>query len=202
MGLSRMSHSKNRHAVGWPQALYGSVVQKSRTPACHAGGRGFKSHRSRHKYRMEDTIMITDDPNTWGMCCSEEMAQKCAESNYHKPSFSDKAADFLLIAATYVIIVPFIFILYFILACIAVTGIDATLSLFSIPISTFPRILICGFVTIIGCLVQLNDLKNVKLLIQCGYGAEEWLRAPIYFGSWILASILIAPLLISFTSAS
>ena len=30
-----------------PTTLYGFVVQLVRTPACHAGGRGFKSHRSR-----------------------------------------------------------------------------------------------------------------------------------------------------------
>lgn len=25
---------------------------------------------------------ISSDPDTWGMCCSEEMVRKCAESNY------------------------------------------------------------------------------------------------------------------------
>ena len=27
---------------------------------------------------------ITDDPDTWGMCCSKEMAYKCAEEYYDR----------------------------------------------------------------------------------------------------------------------
>ena len=141
---------------------------------------------------------ITDDPDTWGMCCSEEMARKCAEENYQRPSPFDSAANFLLAAASYVIVIPAIIILYFILACIAVTGMDTALYLFSIPTTVIFRILACGSVTVIGCLIQLNDLRDVKDLIQCGYEAETWIRAPIYFCTWILSSILISPFLISF----
>ena len=36
----------NKYPLGVP--LYGSVVQLARTLACHARGRGFKPHRSRH----------------------------------------------------------------------------------------------------------------------------------------------------------
>ncbi len=34
------------------------------------------------KYPKDLYDGITSDPDTWGMCCSEEMARKCAESNY------------------------------------------------------------------------------------------------------------------------
>ena len=32
-------------------AVYGVLAQKSRAPACHAGGHGFKSRTRRHFYR-------------------------------------------------------------------------------------------------------------------------------------------------------
>ena len=33
-------------------AVYGVLAQKSRAPACHAGGHGFKSRTRRHFYRF------------------------------------------------------------------------------------------------------------------------------------------------------
>lgn len=33
---------------------------------------------------------ITDDPDTWGMCCSEEQARKCAEAWYDDQIKDDK----------------------------------------------------------------------------------------------------------------
>lgn len=33
---------------------------------------------------------ITDDPDTWGMCCSEEQARHCAEAWYDNQIKEDK----------------------------------------------------------------------------------------------------------------
>lgn len=33
---------------------------------------------------------ITDDPDTWGMCCSEEQARRCAEAWYDDQIKEDK----------------------------------------------------------------------------------------------------------------
>ena len=39
---------------GQPPSIFGAVVQSVRTPACHAGGRGFKSLPLRHLGSLKD----------------------------------------------------------------------------------------------------------------------------------------------------
>lgn len=38
----------------------------------------------RKKYPARAYRGITSDHNTWGMCCSEEMARLCAEEHYDR----------------------------------------------------------------------------------------------------------------------
>lgn len=44
---------------------------------------------------------ITDDPETWGMCCSEEMARKCAEEHYdeQQKAYARERRIFLIVSA-------------------------------------------------------------------------------------------------------
>lgn len=52
---------------------------------------------------------ITSDPDTWGMCCSEEMARKCAEEYYDtskkekKERISSAIISFIVILLAFVI---------------------------------------------------------------------------------------------------
>ena len=50
VGAHRLAVTWRRVAAG-PENTNGSVVQLVRTPACHAGGRGFKSHPRRQVER-------------------------------------------------------------------------------------------------------------------------------------------------------
>ena len=55
--VGNYTNASYRHCLdrwGVASAPYGGVVQKSRMPACHAGGYGFKSRRHRHVKRQSD----------------------------------------------------------------------------------------------------------------------------------------------------
>ena len=67
-------------------AYYGAIVQLVRTPACHAGGRGFNPHSSRH-FRELGVMASTNDSKSY-----------CRGSNPLVPAIigaspSGKAAD-------------------------------------------------------------------------------------------------------------
>lgn len=48
---------------------------------------------------------ITGDPDTWGMCCSEEMARLCAEEHYDRNRRDGAKFAFLAGIATLIVII-------------------------------------------------------------------------------------------------
>ena len=51
---------------------------------------------------------ITDDPESWGMCCSKEMAYKCAEEYYDTYIRKDKYHWVNILGVTIVLMIPIV----------------------------------------------------------------------------------------------
>lgn len=51
---------------------------------------------------------IADDPESWGMCCSKEMAYKCAEEYYDTYIRKDKYHWLNILGVTIVLMIPIV----------------------------------------------------------------------------------------------
>ena len=53
---------------------------------------------------------ITDDPDTWGMCCSEEQARRCAEAWYDDQIKEDRKCGIIGFSVSAVVAIALIVI--------------------------------------------------------------------------------------------
>ena len=144
---------------------------------------------------------ITDDPDTWGMCCSKEMAYRCAESNYKAPSIFEKLAWFILCALEAAVTALTTLVLYLFWALLMCNMIGAAFTLFCGAATRGVYIVTSILTGLIAVPIIKDGIQKIVREIHYGYSVDSWITTLVWIVTWVLATILSGPVIASIMGA-
>lgn len=146
-----------------------------------------------HLYPPQVYSGISDDPDSWGMCCSKEMAHRCAESHWdaRKSNTVGTIALAVLVAlctAGGTCIVAVLLLMF----TLSVVDIFVQISGLQLLYQACGVLLLMGFVPL-----ALSQWKELCERIRYGYAIFDWIGIPVMIVSYITVVIGALPMLIS-----
>lgn len=148
--------------------------------------------KENHRYPPQVYSGISDDPNSWGMCCSEEMARRCAEQHWdaQKPStLADIALTFFAVACT----IGVTGIVAMVLLGFVMSVMDAFVQV--IPIAGAKALYYAGgLLLLVGFIPFASGQWNVlRERLKYRYDMFDWVSIPVMVITYVAVIVIVTP---------
>lgn len=151
-----------------------------------------KKTKESNRYPPQVYSGISDDPDSWGMCCSEEMARRCAEQHWdaQKPS---TLADIALTTFVIFCTIGVTSIVALVLLGLVMSVMDAFVQV--IPIAGAKALYYAGgLLLLVGFVPFASGQWNVlRERLKYRYDMFDWVSIPVMVITYVAVIVIVTP---------
>lgn len=151
-----------------------------------------KKTKESHRYPPQVYSGISDDPDSWGMCCSEEMARRCAEQHWdaQKPN---TLADIALTTFVVLCTVGVTSIVALVLLGFVMSVMDGFVQV--IPVAGFEFLYYAGGLLLLVGFIPFaaGQWKVLRDRLKYGYVMFDWISIPVMVITYVFVIVCVTP---------
>ena len=156
-----------------------------------------KKINENHRYPPQAYSGISDNPDSWGMCCSEEMARRCAEQHWdaQKPS---RLADIVLTTFVVLCTVGVTSIIALVLLGFVMSVMDAFAQI--IPIAGAKVLYYAGGLLLLAGFIPFaaERWKVLRERLKYRYDMFDWISIPVMGITYVAVIVIVTPAAIQY----
>lgn len=151
-----------------------------------------KKINENHRYPPQAYSGISDNPDSWGMCCSEEMARRCAEQHWdaQKPN---RLADIALTTFVVLCTVGVTSIVALVLLGFVMSVMDAFIQI--IPFAGTKVLYYAGGLLLFVGFIPFaaGQWKVLRERLKYGYDMFDWISIPVMVITYVFVIVCVTP---------